>query len=328
MKHDIDLVITWVDGNDPAWQAAKAAAIGTADDGGTVRYRDWDLLPYLFRGIDTFLPFIRTVHLVTWGHLPSWLNTNAPRLHIVRHEDYLPEAYRPTFNSNAIELNVHRIEGLAEHFIYANDDMFFLRPLSPDFFFQNGLPVDACVEEAHQFFSGAIDHIIGNNLSVINTHFSKTSVLKQQWRQWYSPRQGKGLFKNLYMSPFACFAGFYNPHVPFAYRKSTFEAVWAAEEQRLDHTCRHTLRSIEDVNHWLCRYWQFVTGSFAPADPRRGRFFSIGRDDALIADAIRHAQYPMICLNDDDPALDFETEKQTLQQLFEQLLPEPSAFER
>lgn len=328
MKHDIDLVIAWVDGSDPAWQAEKAAVTGAADDGGAVRYRDWDNLHYLFRGIDKFLPWIRKVHFITWGHLPPWLNTDAPRLHIVRHEDYLPEAYRPTFNSNAIELNLHRIEGLAEHFIYANDDMFFLRPLSPDFFFQNGLPVDSCVEEAHQFFSGAIDHIIGNNLAAINRHFPKKATVKGLRRQWYSPRLGKGLLKNLYMSPFACFVGFHNPHVPFAYLKSTFEAVWAAEETALDATCRHRLRSIEDVNHWLCRYWQFVTGRFVPTGTDRGQFFSIGRDNPAIAAAITGQQVPMICLNDDDPHLHFEQEKQTLQQLFEQLLPERSAFER
>ncbi len=328
MKTEIDLVIPWVDGSDPAWQEEKSRVTGMLPDGGSVRFRDWDNLHYLFRGIEAFLPFIRKVHFVTWGHLPPWLNTACEKLNVVNHRDFIPEDYLPTFTANAIELNFHRIEGLSEHFIYANDDMFFLRPLSPDFFFKDGVPVDVCIEIPHQFFSGQIDHMIGNDLAVINKHFSKKQTIKQNRRKWYSPKLGAGALKNLYTSPFACFTGFYDPHIPFAYRKSTFEAVWKAEPELLDNTCRFPVRSPEMVNQWLFRYWQFATGNFVPDGADRGCFFSIGRDDAAIADTISHRRYPMICLNDDDPSLDFEQAKQQLQDLFQQILPNKSAFEK
>ena len=324
---EIDLVITWVDGNDPEWRAQKAAVTGI-DDGDSVRYRDWDLLRYLLRGVDAFLPWIRRVHLITWGHLPSWINTEAEKLQVVNHRDYIPDSCLPTFNSNAIELNMHRIDGLAEQFIYANDDMCFLRELSPEFFFKDGLPVDIGVEHPHQFFSGSIDHIIGNNLAVINKHFSKKETLRRCRKQWYSLKQGKGCLKNLYLSPFACFTGFFDPHLPLAYRKSVWEDVWDKEGDRLRETCSHTLRSTDDLSHWLFRYWQLVSGEFSPSGGTRGQFFSIGRDNADIAAAITRQSYPMICLNDDDPSLDFEAEKDTLHRLFEQILPQKSSFER
>ena len=326
--NDIDLVITWVDGNDPAWQTEKAAVTNTENDGGAVRFRDWDTLVYLLRGVEEFLPWIRRVHLVTWGHLPAWLNTEAPKLNVVNHRDFIPAAYLPTFNSNAIELNMHRIDGLAEQFIYANDDMFFLKPLSPTFFFRNGVPVDHGVESPHRFFSGSIDHIIGNDLAVINKHFSKKEVLRRHRKQWFSLKQGKGMLKNLYLSPFACFTGFFDPHLPFAYRKSVWEEVWRAEESALDDTCSHTLRRTDDLSHWLMRYWQLVSGRFVPAKGCRGRFFSIGRDNDEIAAAIVKQTCPMICLNDDDPNLDFKAEKAALIALFEQILPKKSSFER
>ena len=44
----------------------------------------------------------------------------------------------PTHNSHAVESQLHNIEGLAEHFLYSNDDMFFGRPISPDLFFSPG----------------------------------------------------------------------------------------------------------------------------------------------------------------------------------------------
>ena len=37
----------------------------------------------------------------------------------------------PTHNSHAVESQLHHIPGIAEHFLYSNDDMFFGRPLQP-----------------------------------------------------------------------------------------------------------------------------------------------------------------------------------------------------
>ena len=144
MSMDIDVVVLWVDGNDPAWQAEKQKYSGkkTDDNNAAHRFRDWGLMQYWFRGIETFLPWVRKVHFVTWGHLPPFLNTDQPKLHIVRHEDYMPKDALPTFSSRALEANIHRIPGLAEHFIYCNDDMFFTRPLKAEQFFdeKTGLP--------------------------------------------------------------------------------------------------------------------------------------------------------------------------------------------
>ena len=79
---------------------------------------------------------------MTWGHLPEWLDTTNPKLHIVNHKDYIPEEFLPTFNANTIELNLHRIEGLADQFVYFNDDMFVTNYVKPAEFFKNGIPRD------------------------------------------------------------------------------------------------------------------------------------------------------------------------------------------
>ncbi|WP_367891009.1 hypothetical protein [uncultured Dialister sp.] len=47
----------------------------------------------------------------------------------------------PCFNSSVIEAYIWRIPSLSEHFLYGNDDMFFYKPLSPDFFFTQGKPI-------------------------------------------------------------------------------------------------------------------------------------------------------------------------------------------
>jgi Stealth protein CR2, conserved region 2/Stealth protein CR3, conserved region 3 len=44
----------------------------------------------------------------------------------------------PVYNSHAVESQLHHIPGLAEHFLYSNDDMFFGRTLWPTMFFSPG----------------------------------------------------------------------------------------------------------------------------------------------------------------------------------------------
>lgn len=324
----IDIVIPWVDGNDPLWIREKSEYAVNRGDARVNRFRDWDNLQYLFRGIEKFLPWVRTIHFVTWGHIPAWMNVDCPKLHIVNHKDYIPEEYLPVFSSHPIEMNFHRIEGLAEQFIYANDDMFFLRPMEREAFFVDGRPVDSAVQNVLQFHRvDGVDHIVANNLTYLNRNFGKRKVMKDHWKKWFSFKYGKAGLNNLYLLAFSNFTGFVDYHIPYSYLKSTFAELWEKEPQILDATCRNRFRSKEDINQWLARYWQFAKGDFVPCAPDRGGLLSIGPDDARIKDIILDQKYPMACFSDDDPELDFEYEKDYLIGLLQQLLPEKSAFE-
>ena len=117
----IDFVIPWVDGSDPEWLAEKRIYKPDMPDD-AVRYRDWDILRYWFRGVEKYAPWVNKIHFITWGHLPEWMNPECKKLNIVNHRDYIPEKYLPTFSSHTIELNIHRIKGLSQQFIYFNDD--------------------------------------------------------------------------------------------------------------------------------------------------------------------------------------------------------------
>ena len=68
------------------------------------RYRNWENLQYLFRGIEKFAPFVNKVHFITEGHLPKWLNVNHPKLNIVKHSEYIPEVFLPTFSAIPIDI--------------------------------------------------------------------------------------------------------------------------------------------------------------------------------------------------------------------------------
>lgn len=144
---DIDLVYLWVDGNDPAWLAKKNAFL-PADRrvdpqiAGECRFVENDELRYSLRSVEKYAPWIRRIYIISDDQTPAWLDTSNPRVRMVSHREIMPEEILPVFNSCTIELFLPRIPGLAEHFLYANDDMFFNEPVGPDFFFDaKGRPI-------------------------------------------------------------------------------------------------------------------------------------------------------------------------------------------
>ena len=129
---DIDFVITWVDMDDPAWQADFAKYSGnranTKNGVSKARFRDYGFLKYWFRGVEKFAPWVRKIHFVTSGQKPEWLDETNPKIHLVNHKEYIPEQFLPTYNSVVIERYLHKIPDLAEHFVYFNDDFYLISP--------------------------------------------------------------------------------------------------------------------------------------------------------------------------------------------------------
>ena len=137
---EIDLVYLWVDGNDPAWLAKKNAYLPAdkrvdPEAAGECRFVENDELRYSLRSAERYAPWIRRIYILTDDQTPAWLDTSNPRVRVVSHREIMPAEILPVFNSCAIELFLPRIPGLAEHFLYANDDMFFSRPVDSGFFF-------------------------------------------------------------------------------------------------------------------------------------------------------------------------------------------------
>ncbi len=335
IRMDIDFVILWVDGNDPAWQKEKSQyqTKQTDESNSANRYRDWGLLPYWFRAIERFAPWVRKIHFVTWGHLPSFLNVNAPRLHIVRHDEFIPEEYLPTFSSHVIEMNIHRIPGLAEHFVYFNDDMFLLRPFSPNDFFRDGLPCTYGGEVPLELSGniGIWQHAMVNDLGIVNAHFVKReSVAKYggkyrdkcyRWKDNIRTRILEKLYPDY-------FVGFKNLHAPAAYLKKTFREIWEAEPEKLHDTCRDRFRTSDNVNQWVALWWQIASGKFSPIviDNLVQKI-----DDETIEElcgTIEGQTHDYICLNDPEGEIDFERLSQRLRDSFAKILPEKSIFEQ
>ena len=327
---DIDIVVTWVDGGDPDWLAERARYQDASEgDSRSIRFRDWDTLRYWFRGVEKFAPWVRTIHFVTWGHVPAWLDTDAAGLHIVRHDEFIPEKYLPTFSSHPIEWNLHRIEGLAEQFVYFNDDTFLVGPSPESYWFRDGLPCDQAIIGPYvPSFRNSIAGIVGNDMEIINTRFKRSEVMRQAPLHWFNPKYGKWNLYNLAALMWGDFTGIMYSHFPNAYLRETFETLWQEEPDILDATCRRRFRDKRDVNQWLARYWQLCSNRFVPRKQKNSLYLPLGETADVLRRAILSGNCGILCLNDCDWVEDFEAQKAAVHAAFDTLLPGRSRFEK
>lgn len=301
---DIDFVVTWVDSSDPEWQK-KFAAYRDELEGNKeicdIRYKEHNTLRYWFRGVEKFAPWVRKIHFITNGQYPAWLNLNHPKLHFVRHEDYIDRDYLPLFNSHSIENNLHRIQGLSEKFVYFNDDVFVISQVNSDFFFRNGLPCDSAILTIPpRTLEGAYMNAISNDLKLINMHFNRREVISRNILKWFNPKYGVRIIcPPRLLSLNTKFTWLKNPHTAQPYLKSTFNEVWRKCAEYLTRTNYSRFRTNNDVSHLLFRYWQLAEGNFYPTYLRKGHpYFLINEDLPKILGCIKNHSAKVICIND------------------------------
>ncbi|MEX2784915.1 stealth conserved region 3 domain-containing protein [Streptococcus sp. H49] len=294
----IDFVVLWVDDSDDNWLKEKARWVQGADSAAEnpKLYRDYGTFYYWFRMVEQHAPWVNKIHLVTNGQLPEWLNTAHPKLNLVKHDDFIPSEYLPTFNSAAIELNLHRIPNLAEHFVLFNDDMFLVKDSQPEDFFVLGLPKLFAVYNPI-VPNEAFSHVLFNNTEIICKYFPKKKAFRQSPFKFLSPKYGPLLLKNLLMLPWQI-TGYHNLHLPHPIRKSTLALLWQKEPEAFIRTSRHRIRDYwQDINHYLCAYWEIETGQFVPLEKGKGIFLTIDEVDKL-PDLLTNVKTKMVCIND------------------------------
>ena len=313
----IDVVYTWVDGSDPEWIRRKAEAqqehltgeraIHELADNES-RFTSRDELRYSLRSLDMYADWVRHIYLVTADQVPEWLDTTSSRISVVSHRELFADRGRlPTFNSHAIECQLHHIDGLAEQYLYLNDDVFFGRPLSPSRFFHgNGLAIFALSKAKIGLGDASradapVMSAAKRNRDLLAEHFGVTVTNKFQ-------------------------------HVPHALRRSVMHDLEKEFEEEFRRTGSAQFRSSDDisVSSSLGHYYGYLTGRAVPGTLRYF-YADIAREetpDRLIT-LLRNRDYDVFCLNDHDSSrLDPIAQAKIVRDFLEAYFPLPSPFEK
>lgn len=148
LDEPIDAVVTWVDGEDPVHEKKLESYLGRRAKkrpkaAAKTRYADRGELEYCIASLIHFAPWLRRIYIVTDEQTPGFLETVDPelaqRVSVVDHKVIFQDFHRnlPTFNSLSIETMLWRIPGLADNFIYFNDDCFLIKSVEPENFFND-----------------------------------------------------------------------------------------------------------------------------------------------------------------------------------------------
>jgi glycosyltransferase involved in cell wall biosynthesis len=228
----IDVVYTWVDGSDPVWRRKRAAVEMNHDHSsgedrpsdlaaGEIRFLNRDELRFSLRSLAAHLPWVRRIYLVTDAQRPDWL-VEDERLTVVDHRELFPDSsVLPVFNSHAIETVLHRIPGLAEHFLYLNDDGFFLREQTPQQYFT--------AAGAARFFPSP------TKINDLGEHAEPHEAAAMNNRDLLEERFGVTITQGMLHSP--------HPH-----RRSYLEELARRHRDAIDRTRAARFRSRDDVS--------------------------------------------------------------------------------
>ena len=326
----IDFVVTWVDGSDEKWLKEKNKYKADKNqDASNTRYRDYEIIKYFFRSVEKYAPWVNKIYFITWGHVPKWLNSKNPKLVIVKHKDFIPKKYLPTFNSCAIELNMHRIKDLSETFVYFNDDIVLNNYTKEKDFFENGYPKDSAVFNAIiPYGKSNFEHRLVNNSNLINRNFNMMSVIKRDPFKWFNFKYGSDLIRTFCLLSWKKFSTIKQYHIPISFFKSTFNKVWQKEEEVMDISCKDKFRSFFGVNPWAIKDWQICEGKFMPRSYKFGKLCTITNNNEDIYKELKRKKYKVLCLNDTDSATDFDKIKKELTEELEKKFPDKSSFEK
>lgn len=306
----IDVVYTWVDDSDPDWRSQKEAHSPVSDAGGdlsagAMRFRNRDELRYSVRSVRTFMPWVRNIYIVTADQRPAWLSQES-EIQVVSHSEIFPEqSALPVFNSHAIESCLHRIPGLAEHFLYFNDDTMLLRMQVPgNYFHANGTA---------KFFLSPVKVDLRSQLDV-EPHMWAA----QNNRRILQERFGKTITRGML-------------HTPYPHRKSTLQQIEADYPEIFQTVRKAKFRSETDISllSSFGQYFGYFTETYEPGSIRYA-YCSLG-DDALrqrLSKLVATDRFDVVTFGEAENAnLSSAEVDEMLEQFFRSRFPYPSIDE-
>lgn len=312
INFDIDMVFSWVDGSSSDFQRERAKrmeayVVGEGDDS-DARFRQIDELKYALRSVYLFAPWVRRIFIATDSPAPAWL-IDHPRVTLMRSADFFPDTSAlPTHNSHAVESQLHHIPGLAEHFLYSNDDMFFGRPVGPELFFSPG--------GITKFIEAATRIGLGENNPARSGYENAARVNRALLRE----RFGKVTTRHL-------------EHTAAPLRKSVMAELEAEFSEDFARTAASRFRSATDISvtNSLYHYYALATGRAVAQTQARSLYVETTLKMALrqMNRLGKRRDQDMFCLNDGSfPEISDDVRRAAVTDFLERYFPFPAPWER
>ncbi|WP_433635030.1 stealth family protein [Nocardia sp. CA-120079] len=309
---DIDLVFSWVDGTDPEFRARRAGmlaqvVVGEGDDA-DARIRQIDELKYALRSVYKNAPWIRRIFIATDSAVPGWLDEH-PRVTVVRAVDHFSDTSGlPTFNSHAVECQLQHIDGLSEHFLYSNDDMFFARPVRPSMFFSPA--------GVSRFIEAGTRIGPGRN----NERRSGFENAARKNRELLAGRFGHVITRHL-------------EHTPVPLRRSVLLEMEREFATDFARTRASRFRAATDISvtNSLYHYYAMLTGRAVPQEMARMRYVDTTsrRGLALLDTLAANRDVDFFCLNDGSfPEVPEADRVRAVSEFLSTYFPAPAPWER
>lgn len=301
-NEDIDAVYTWVNQSDPEWQKLWLTTF-PQDAFDPDRYTNNDELRYSLRSLNKYAPWINKIYIISNCSKPSWLNESG-KVIWVEHKDIFPSNdMLPTFNSHAIECNLHHIEGLAEKFIYLNDDFILTQPCLPsDFYDETGRSISYF--ERYGMVNPKTQQ---SNLPDYLVAAKNSNLLLKKIFPEYDAR-------NLHR------------HVPYALKKSVLDTMEKKFPDEFRATSYAKLRSEADINltSFLYHHYSYANGTSVKSDisgviVRPENISSILNKDSY--------KYKILCFNDGNGSSKNISYKNSMHSFFKKRLAESAPWE-
>jgi hypothetical protein len=311
VSFDIDMVFSWVDGSSAEFQRARAKrmqnyVVGDGDDS-DARFRQINELKYALRSVYMFAPWVRRIFIVTDSPRPEWLAEH-PSVTLVRSEDHFQDtSVLPIHNSHAVEAQLHHIDGLAEHFLYSNDDMFIGRPIKPEIFFSPG-GITKFVEASTRIGLGDSDPS--------RSGFENAARVN---RRLLRERFGKVTTRHL-------------EHSAAPMRKSVLHEMEREFPEDFARTAASRFRSATDISvtNSLYHYYALMTGRAVVQTNARVKYIETTLKSALptMDRLLKRRDQDMFCLNDGSkPEISVEERTEAVTRFLEHYFPFPAPWE-
>lgn len=244
------------------------------------RFRSYGVLDLQIKLIRKYMPYIKNIFVIV-SHEEQVEGIDLSDAKVITHDQIIPATYLPCFNSCTIEMFMWKIPGLSEEFVYFNDDTFVIDNVHHTKWFVKGKPcLNPTIHNVNKYETNAYKKNCERSTEVI------ASLLNTDE------------YKGKYIT---------QAHIARPFLKSTCETVFNKKIIEIQRSLTRTRHS-KNVNATLFNDYDYISDNYYNIDTNYTYLKTFNEPEEIKRNIITK-EYPLLCVNDNDLYIDFDTFK-------------------